>query len=72
MASAEARGLNASSEKVSGPAIVVRNSHGDPVVLVVDLGPNTQAIYCVHDDEFAAQLQRYGVDQTAIVNDVHL
>ena len=72
MASAKAVGIGASPEVIAGPSIIVRNTFGDPVVLVVELSPNTQAIYNVTDPEFGSQLRRYGVTDTAEVQDVHL
>lgn len=64
------RGSNA--EKLHAPVVVVRNNHGNAIVICVETGANTQQVYSVdRPEEFNKALSTYGIAQVEI-NDIRV
>ncbi len=62
------RGSNAG--KLQAPVVVVRNNHGNAIVICVETDANTQQVYSVdRPEEFNRALATYGIAQVEI-NDI--
>ncbi len=63
-------GRGSNTGKLHAPVVVVRNNHGNAIVICVETGANTQQVYSVdRPAEFNRALSTYGIAQVEI-NDV--
>ncbi len=63
-------GRGSSADKLHAPVVVVRNNHGNAIVICVETDANTQQVYSVdRPEEFNRALATYGIAQVEI-NDI--